>query len=347
MDPVVAERLQGTLSTAKARVMAFLQGLVSPDDPFEQRMLEYPRRGGKGLRPAFCLAACRSIAGTDDPALPSAATLELYHNAFLVHDDIEDGGLRRRGGPTLHRMFDVPTAVNVGDGMLALGLRPLLDNTAHVGLGPALDILREFQQLASASARGQMTELDWIREKRWDLATADYVAMVSAKTGRYSFVSPMRIGAMAGRASPEVVSAFTAYGQALGVGFQIVDDLLSLTSTMSGKDQWGDLKEGKRTLILLEALREAEPTEAQRIVGIMNLDASERTDELVTEVLTWLRQGNGMARARAVANSYFGTARAALRRLEGSLHSPGGLQFFHDIIAYITSHDPEFDQDDA
>src|SRR5436190_12103087 len=104
-------------------------------------MLDYPLRGGKALRPALCVASCRALGGRLEDVIRTAAVIELYHNAFLIHDDIEDGSLLRRGRPTLHTEYGVPTAVNVGDAMLALAMRPLLDNTRVLGLGKALRIL--------------------------------------------------------------------------------------------------------------------------------------------------------------------------------------------------------------
>ena len=91
--------------------------------------MEYPLREAKGLRPALCIATCRALGGSLEAVLPSAAVLELYHNAFLIHDDVEDGSERRRGMPTLHRDHGAPIAINVGDAMLGLALSPLLDNT--------------------------------------------------------------------------------------------------------------------------------------------------------------------------------------------------------------------------
>ena len=99
-----------------------------------QLMLDYPLRDAKGLRPALCVATCRALGGTLEAVVRSAAVLELYHNAFLIHDDIEDESLVRRGRPTLHREHGVPIAVNVGDAMLALSLQPLLDNIETIGL---------------------------------------------------------------------------------------------------------------------------------------------------------------------------------------------------------------------
>src|ERR1700746_2122613 len=120
---------------------------ILPEDPrfhdvLYRLMLEYPLREGKGLRPALCVATCRAVGGRLEAVLRTAAVLELYHNAFLIHDDVEDESWLRRGRPTLHIDHGIPIAVNVGDAMLSLSLQPLLNNVERVGLGPALRILR-------------------------------------------------------------------------------------------------------------------------------------------------------------------------------------------------------------
>ena len=97
----------------------------------------------------------------------------------------------RRGLPTLQRQHGVPIAVNVGDAMLALTLRPLLENIGVVGLGPALRILEAVSIMVQESVHGQAVELDWVRRSIWEVEEDDYVRMVVLKTGWYSFITPM------------------------------------------------------------------------------------------------------------------------------------------------------------
>src|SRR5688500_9630569 len=86
-------------------------------------MTRYPKRGGKGFRPSLCLAACNIFGGTTEEAMNSAIALELFHNAFLVHDDIEDESDDRRGKPTMHAAHGIPIAINVGDAMNVLSIK--------------------------------------------------------------------------------------------------------------------------------------------------------------------------------------------------------------------------------
>jgi geranylgeranyl diphosphate synthase, type II len=236
-----------------------------------QLILDYPRRGGKALRPALSIATCLGLGGHLEAILPTAATLELYHNAFLIHDDIEDESWRRRGRPTLHVDHGIPIAVNVGDAMLSLSLQPLLDNVERVGLGPALRILRAVAHMTQQTVDGQALELEWVRSNTWQLDDTDYLAMVELKTSWYSFITPLQVGAIAAGGAPEWLAPLESLGRHLGAAFQITDDLLNLRADPEdyGKEIGGDLWEGKRTLMVLHTLRCAEPGDRDRAVQIL------------------------------------------------------------------------------
>lgn len=228
-------------------------------------ILDYPLRGGKALRPGLAIAMCRALGGYKEAILPTAATLELYHNAFLIHDDVEDESLMRRGRATLHEEHGIPIAVNVGDAMLVLSLRPLIDNVEVVGLGPALKILQLVARMTRESVEGQAIELAWIRDNRWDLDDEDYRRMVVQKTGWYSFIAPLQAGAIVGGATADEVRSLEEFATNLSLAFQIQDDILNVSATPEpyGKEIGGDLWEGKRTVILLHAVRSAGDDEAE------------------------------------------------------------------------------------
>jgi geranylgeranyl diphosphate synthase, type II len=234
-------------------------------------MLDYPMRGGKALRPALCIAACRALGGHAESVLRTAAALELYHNAFLIHDDVEDGSEKRRNEDTLHRLHGVPIAVNVGDGMLALTMRPLLDNVELIGLGRTLRTLDIVARMARETAEGQMIELDWVRRGDYCPSDRDYVRMVYKKTCWYTFLAPLLVGGIAAGASDRDAERFARFAIPLGVAFQIQDDVLNLVAAEDryGKEIGGDLWEGKHTLLLVHALRSAAPSQRERALQIL------------------------------------------------------------------------------
>jgi geranylgeranyl diphosphate synthase, type II len=271
---VVRGPLDDYLAQCKDACDAEISRLYGDDgssSAFRELILDYPRRGGKALRPALSIAMCLGLGGHLDAVLPTAATLELYHNAFLIHDDIEDESWSRRGKPTLHIEHGIPIAVNVGDAMLSLSLQPLLDNVERVGLGPALRILRAVSHMTRQTVDGQAMELDWVKNNAWQLDDADYLLMVELKTSWYSFITPLQVGAVAAGAGPKRLAPLEVLGRHLGAAFQITDDLLNLRADPEdyGKEIGGDLWEGKRTLMLLHTLRASDPAERERVVCIL------------------------------------------------------------------------------
>jgi geranylgeranyl diphosphate synthase type II len=273
--PTAADALEDYLAQCKDVCDGELKRLYAPDEgrsQLHELILDYPRRGGKALRPALSIATCLGLGGHLDAILPTAATLELYHNAFLIHDDIEDESWWRRGKPTMHIDQGIPIAVNVGDAMLSLSLQPLLDNVERIGLGPALRILRAVAHMTRQTVEGQARELEWVRSNSWRLADEDYLEMVELKTSWYSFITPLQVGAIAAGAGLERLAPLESFGRHLGAAFQITDDLLNLRADPEdyGKEIGGDLWEGKRTLMVLHALRCAEPGEQERAVQILS-----------------------------------------------------------------------------
>jgi geranylgeranyl diphosphate synthase, type II len=236
-----------------------------------QLMLDYPLRYGKSLRPALCIAVCRATGGSLAAVLPTAAVLELYHNAFLIHDDVEDQSYLRRAEATLNRLHGVPTAMNVGDAMLALTMQPLLQNIERIGLGKTLRILRTIARMARESAEGQMLELRWISTGAWNQVDSDYVRLVHKKTGWYSFIAPAMLGAIIAGIGDRKAEQIGRKFITLGVAFQIQDDILNLIADEEeyGKDVWGDLWEGKHTLILIHALRVAQSVDRREAIRIL------------------------------------------------------------------------------
>jgi geranylgeranyl diphosphate synthase type II len=283
-------------------------------------MFDYPLRPAKALRPALCIATCRALGGTVESIGRSAAIVELYHNAFLIHDDVEDGSENRRDGPTLHRVHGTPIAVNVGDAMLALALEPLLDNMRVIGMGKALRVLQIVARMARESAEGQALELDWIRNRQWQLTDTDYVRMVYKKTSWYTFITPILIGGTVAGASADRLRALRTFAALLGVAFQIQDDVLNLVGETGayGKEIAGDLWEGKHTLIVMHMMRTAGRQERARARRIL---AKPRPR-------TPVRESRG-ARSRVVetlrALEQRGELGAAAREaIEAALERPGG-----------------------
>lgn len=341
------------LSDCRELVLDELRGMVARETSCRRilydRVLEYPERRAKALRPAICVATCRALGGRIEAALPSAVALELYHNAFLIHDDVEDGSELRRDQPTLHGTYGVPIAVNVGDAMLALAFSPLLENTRTLGVGKALRILEVVQRMARESAEGQAIELEWIREGSFGLSDEDYVRMVEKKTAHYSFVAPATIGAIIGGAEAARMEELQRFAAILGVAFQIQDDILNLTADegLYGKEIGGDLWEGKHTLILMHMMRSATAEEAARARHILRKprptqgaaagDVKQEAD--VAFLAALIRRRGSVEHARGVALGRAREARAILEGMSGWLRPSVHRDFLHGLVEYVIDRD--------
>jgi geranylgeranyl diphosphate synthase, type II len=334
------------LAEARRLVLTEIAGMM-PRGRHGQRLYElmrdYPLRGGKALRPALCIATCRALGGHLEAVLRTAAAIELYHNAFLVHDDIEDWSELRRAEPTLHRKHGVPIAVNVGDGMLALSMASLLDNTALIGVGRALRILEVVGRMARESAEGQMMELDWIAGDTWALTDRSYIRMVYKKTTWYSFITPMRVGAIAAGAPTAVVDSFTTFATLLGLAFQIQDDVLNLAGSEEyGKEEAGDLWEGKHTLILIHAMRcasEMERARAHRIlrkprVRLPGARGVAKTAQDVAFLRSLVERHDGLGYASRVAEQRATRARRCLDSIRPHLGPSAHTAFLDGLVDF-------------
>ena len=302
------------LESANAAVRLDLQQLFGDHrqtgyGPLYDQLADYPFREGKGLRPAICYAACRGAGGSDAQAAHSAAALELFHNGALLHDDIEDVSLFRRGADTLFRQHGVPIAINVGDATNVFCVSLLLRNVERLGVRKALQILEEFERMSRESVEGQAIELDWIRQERFDLEDRDYVRMAHKKTCWYTVIAPLRIGTICGGVpgvggpGEKELLSLIELGHLTGIAFQIHDDLLNLEAdeVLYGKEISGDLYEGKRTIMLLHFLRTAPPSVRRRALGILRQERPRKRAETVHWLLGAMIEAGSLEYGRALA----------------------------------------------
>lgn len=278
---------------------AFLRELVA----------DYPRRGGRMMRPAICIAAARAFGAHPEDAIATAVAIELLHNALLVHDDIEDASVERRGRPTLHRMHGVPLALNAGDALALMSLAPLFENRARLGTSLAMRLLEETARTAAECADGQALELGWRDRNILNVRPADYLEMALKKTCWLAVIHPLRAGvliATRGAANPD---DFVRFGFLVGAAFQIQDDLLNLVGGKSyGKERDGDLWEGKRTLILIRLMALATTGERTRLAAILAAGRTYRTAADVSWMRGLIDRYRCIEYARRVAHGLAGAA---------------------------------------
>ena len=257
------------------------------------KMIEdYPQRQGKYLRPTLLLLTAESLGFPQELALKTAAAMQTSEDWILNHDDFEDNSLERRGKPCLHRLYGSELAVNAGDGLHIMMWKMLWDNRLVIGEKKAGEIAEEFYQMLSRTVLGQSIEIKWAKEKKEDLTDEDIFFIFDGKTVYYSLAGPMRLGAILAGATEEQLEAIYEFGQPLGRCFQIVDDLLDLTSDFSGlKKQTGnDIYEGKQTLMLLHLFRNVSKVDLQKLRNIMAKKREEKTVEEVNWVIGKMKE---------------------------------------------------------
>ena len=250
---------------------------------------DYPLRGGKRFRPALLLLCAEWFGASYEDALPSAVALELFHNFALIHDDIEDSSLFRRGKPTLHHLHGIPLAINAGDSLFGMVYEILLTNRARFGDQKALDIIGLFNQVFRATFEGQAYDIGWVANNYFP-SREEYFEMIRRKTGVYSGRGPCQLGALIADAPPDILKKVGDFGEALGIGFQIKDDLLNLKedageSKEYGKERGGDIREGKRTLITIHMLENLDQKESEKLKAILLKPAEKTLDDDVEWVI--------------------------------------------------------------
>ena len=207
--------------------------------------------GGKRLRPAVVMLAADAVKhGSSAGIMHAALALEVTHTFTLIHDDIMDDDNLRRGVPTVHTKWDMPTGILAGDVLYARAFEQICMANAEDGAK-----VRAVKMLAKACAdicEGQHMDMSF--EHRTDVTEAEYMEMVRMKTG-VLYAAAAGIGAVLAGGTDAQVNALYTFGQNTGVAFQIQDDLIDLLtpSEKSGKDRASDLREGKQTIIMIKA----------------------------------------------------------------------------------------------
>lgn len=237
--------------------------------------------GGKRIRPSFVLMAYNLFHDDVDRILPVATALETYHNYTLLHDDLMDKADMRRGRPTVHKKWDDNTAILSGDTMLVLAYEHLAKCDTKY-LKPALDLLTE---TALEVSEGQQFDMEF--ETRNDVAEEEYIEMIRLKTS-VLLACALKMGAVVAGASDADANALYAFGEKVGLAFQLQDDLLDVYGDpkVFGKAIGGDITSNKKTFMLINAFNRADAgtrAELERWTTATEFDPAEKI-AAVTEI---------------------------------------------------------------
>ena len=273
--------------------------------------------GGKRLRPVLALVSAEAVGGKARDSVEAAAALEILHTFTLIHDDIMDCDHVRRNVKTVHTVWGEPTAIVAGDALFAKVFESVAANAKRKKLSAAKTVAL-FETVSRASfeiCQGQVLDMAFGGRKR--VTEANYLEMVGAKTAALTEAST-KVGAMLGGGNKKQVRALAKYGRLLGIAFQIQDDVLGITGVQKkfGKPIGSDIQEGKRTLLVVHALKVA--TQRQRATLKCALGKKDAKKPEVKAAIKVLQKTGSIEYAASMAERMIENAKKQLRILKDS-----------------------------
>ena len=311
-----------------ARLSALVRRSVCP--PLIEGCRHVLQTGGKRARALLVLLSAEAVGGRARDALDAAAATEILHNFTLVHDDIMDHAATRRGKPTVHVRWNVNYALLVGDALVGLAYRGLLETRS-----PNIRrMVRLFTDGLLEVCEGQALDLSHEKLRRPTMHA--YFAMIEKKTARL-FSMAAELGALAGGGRPAQVRALRTFGRYLGRAFQVQDDLLDVIANQQefGKTIGGDIRERKKTFLWLAALDHTTGSDHQALLRIMD-PRMRITPHTISRVARIYRTSGGIDRARAQIHRDTNRAIAALRPL-GTAEASMRLHWFSEQLLHRVS----------
>ena len=265
--------------------------------------------GGKRLRPALLLLSCGALGCATPQRFNLAAVVEFIHTATLLHDDVVDESVLRRGNATANETFGNPASVLVGDFLYSRAFQMMVD-------AQSMRIMQVLADATNVIAEGEVMQL--MNMHNAGLDEASYLQVIRSKTAKL-FEASARVGAILAGASLEMEGACAEYGQALGTAFQVIDDVLDYAgqAQIMGKNLGDDLREGKATLPLISAMQRG--TEEQR--ALIKTAIETGSVAMLDQVVAIVKSTGALDVSREAAAQEARRAMAAAQRLPANAHS--------------------------
>ncbi len=322
----MTDNIKPILSKYTADIKQAIQDTLSHTPPFIRGVINYhfgwmdrdfkPANFDKGkmLRPTLCLLVFDALTGSHQDALPVAAAIEMVHNFSLIHDDIEDDDLERRGRATVWAIWGKPLAINTGDYLytLALDLLHHLDPT-RFSTNQIFAVQRSISKACLSLTMGQ--DLDLRFEQMQEVTAAMYLDMVCKKTAALLETSIL-CGALLGTYDKEIIENYRNFAQNIGIAFQVRDDILGIwgESLKTGKSADNDLRRKKKTLPVIYTLNKVTGQRQKKLWGLYASDQPLTYAEVkfARECLTWTE---AQGYAQDIADKYINDAFTALDKI--------------------------------
>ncbi|MDD1768700.1 MAG: polyprenyl synthetase family protein [Methanomassiliicoccales archaeon] len=294
----------------------------------------YPEAGGKRLRPVLAYVVAQAVRRQGKRAIPFGCALEIIHNFTLIHDDVIDEDPVRRGRPAVHVLFDIPTAIIAGDAMFARGYEVMAETkTSPVNLNRLYKLTSRTVWLI---AEGQQMDFDF--ETADTVSSEEYLEMVEKKTA-VLFSCAAEGGAIVACGTESQIQNMREYGLMLGIAFQIWDDVLGITGDEKtlGKPIGSDIRNGKRTLIIVHALERLEKkgNKKRRQALLSALGNENATQDQVSGAIETLKHLGSIDYASGIAMDYAERAKRSLRCLKSSREK----EFLSSLVDFAVGRD--------
>ena len=286
-----------------------------------------PLAGGKRLRPVMAMITCDMVGGNSKKAIPFAAALETIHNFTLVHDDVMDDDDLRHGVDACHTIYGLSTAILAGDTLFAYAFEMITD--CDIEDTVKADLVKNVAYVVRKIAEGQQMDINFEEEETVD--AKEYLEMIRLKTS-ILFGAAAYGGAKIGGTTEEEARELEMMATNVGLGFQIWDDYLDATAPeeVLGKPSGSDIRQGKRTLLVIEGLNRANDKDRKRLIEILD---SKNTDEEVKEAVEIMERCGALEECHKQANGYLEGARKTLSNYPES----ESRLLFEELLQYMVT----------
>ena len=295
----IVDVLDGHTKIIEEKIVSTLS--LTRQEKLQSAMLYLIESGGKRLRACLPFLVGKMIGNTSNSHYDVGAAIEIIHNFTLIHDDIMDDDSMRRGRKSVHEAFNVPTAINAGDAMLAVAFE-LISSSEDIDVEILPEIVQIIGQMVRRVSEGQQLDID--NENRRNITIDDYLYMIEGKTA-VMFEACAKSGAILSGASKEEVEQLGKWGLNLGLCFQIVDDLIDIISeeNISGKPLGSDLMQGKMTCIVIHAMDNNDEKALLNIENVLG-KKDEVTDNQLGLAIESLKELGSIDYCRDLAHEY-------------------------------------------
>ena len=269
-----------------------------------EAMAHIPLAGGKRLRPVMAQLTCEMVGGDASKAIPFAAALEVIHNFTLVHDDVMDDDDLRHGVAACHTVYGLPTAILAGDSLFAYAFEMIAESNVNDNVKS--ELVRHTAYTVRRIAEGQQMDINFEEEETVDPEL--YLEMIRLKTS-ILFGSAAYGGALIGGKDQDEANKLRQMAIWVGLGFQIWDDYLDATASAEilGKPSGSDIRQGKRTLLVIEALNRADSNSRSELIKI--LDNANNNDDEVKRAVSIMSDCGALDSCREQALGYLNGAK--------------------------------------